>query len=81
MYKLNEKSKNSIKRFTGIDAQSISEMTDDSLRDRINVKSKDKLRFYKKILFDPRLVGRGQVYMYLLRLVSMKIIDRKLSKI
>ncbi len=79
MYLLNEKTKANISKRTGIDFDKISSLDFNEIDDLIEAKTGKKLEYDN--VTDKRLIGRGSVYLSLSRLLSMKEIDRELSKI
>ena len=77
-FRLNSKSKTSIERATGVAVEEMSTMSAEEIDKRIEQKIGKKL-VYKK-LTNPRLVGRGSVYMYLNRLFSIDFLKKAMSK-
>lgn len=79
MFRLNEKSKKAIERSTGIKYEVLEQSDLDTLEEQIETKIGKRLTYSSSK--DKRLLGRGNVYMFLGRLVGMDVIDKKLSKI
>jgi hypothetical protein len=79
MFKLSDKTKKVIEKQTGFTSEEISSLDMDSLEERIESKIGKKLEYM--VHNDDRLLGRGNIYMYLSRMTSMSKIDKKLSKI
>ena len=80
-YNLNDKSKQSIERVTGMSCDAIMAMDTEEITTRIENKIKKKLTFLKTD--DDRLLGRGSVYAFLNRFIDFdrKKIDKELDKI
>ncbi len=68
MVYLNEKSKKSIEKSTGLTVDQISHMCTEDVDAAIEKKIGKKLEF--KVNNDPRLIGRGSVYIFLDRLLG-----------
>ena len=79
MFNLNEKSKLIVKKNTGIDANMIPDMSFDEIESQIEKHKKIKIK--KTLIKDRRLTSRGSVYLFLRRLIDIKTINKKLSKI
>lgn len=79
MFRLNERSKKAIQRKLGLDAEAISKMKVEDIDERIEKKIGKKLKTIPE--YDIRLAGRGSVYLFLLRLLGIKTIDKQLAKI
>jgi len=67
--KLNNQSRTSIEKVTGISYEDLMAMDIDSIESKIEKKIGKKLKF--KSITDSRLVGRGSVYAYLNRLFDI----------
>jgi len=76
---LNQKSQRSIEKSTGIGIQDLVTMDATTIDAKIEAKTGKKRQYLTKM--GSRLIGRGSVYLFLVRLLSLDIIDRKLSKI
>lgn len=79
MFKLSEKTKQVIENQTGFTSDELSSLDLDSLEKRIESKIGKKLEYM--VHSDDRLLGRGNIYMYLSRIIGMSKIDKKLSEI
>jgi len=80
-YRLNEQSKASIERATGISYNDLLNMDVGSI-DRVIEKKIGKKLKYKPVV-DSRLMGRGSVYLYLNRLFDIDVakLDRYIDRI
>jgi len=76
---LNEKTKKNIAVRTGLGVEEIIKMDFDDIDRAVEKKIGKKLFHPKK--WDERLLGRGQIYSYLGKLLDMSRINRKLKKI
>lgn len=79
MLELNEKTKNNIENRTGIQFEDILSMDFEQIDERIETKIGKQLEY--DINPDKRLIGRGSVYIALMRLLGIKEIDKKISRI
>lgn len=79
MFKLSEKTKQIIVNQTGFTSDELSTLDLESLEKRIESKIGKKLEYM--VHSDDRLLGRGNIYMYLSRMTDLLKIDKKLSKI
>ncbi len=76
---LNDKSKKSIERRTGISVQEMISMDAVDIDNTLEKKARKKFKYLIKI--GNVLISRGSVYLFLQRLIPMGRIDKKLSKI
>lgn len=78
---LNEKSKLSIERVTGLTYDEIVSMDSQEIRSKIEKRIGKKLRF--KTIKDKRLSGRGSVYLFLNRFLNfdVKKLDRYIDSL
>jgi hypothetical protein len=79
MLTLNKKSEAIVKKRTGLDIEELIDTDFCTIDENIEKKAHHKLRHMSGD--DDRLHGRGSVYIYLNRLLNMKEIDKKLSRI
>jgi hypothetical protein len=79
LFTLNDKTKRSIGNRIGINTNELVELDAEDIDRHIERKIGKKLKSEPER--DIRLIGRGSVYMFLLRLIGTKEIDAKLSKI
>lgn len=79
LFTLNNKSKQAIGSRIGINTNELIKMDAEYIDRHIEKKIGKKLKNEPER--DIRLIGRGSVYMFLLRLMGTKEIDTKLSKI
>lgn len=79
MYKLNEKTKNNIFKKTGMTVDEIINSDVDVIDSNISRKTKCKLSY--STIKNNLLIGRGQPYIYLNRLLKMQTIDKALKRI
>lgn len=79
MFKINEKTRESILKYTGKTVDEIYKLDDEELIEAIQEKIKTKL-VYPKIL-DKRLTGRGSIFLFLNRFVNMDKVEERLSEI
>lgn len=79
MFKLNQKTRASIAKSTGLSFDQILSMDAEEVDSHIEKKIGKKLNpSYRK---GSSFVNRGSVYMFLQRLVSRETVDKKLAKI
>lgn len=76
---LNEKSKASIEKTTGIKVSDLIRMGVDEIDASIENKIGKKLKFHTN--WKNIIIGRGSVYLFLNRLIKLEFINKKLSKI
>jgi hypothetical protein len=76
---LNERSKESIKRTTGLDVDSISSMDAEDVDGLIEKKIGKKLAFQYR--YGDRFVPRGSVYLFLKRLFPIDLVNKIISRI
>lgn len=79
MFQLNDKSKKTIERYIGLQYNEIASMDLDTLESKIEEKIGKKLDYAH--INDDRLLGRGNIFMYLARFIKIEAINKKLSKI
>lgn len=78
MHELNEKSKNSLLKRTGLTFDELVNMSAEDIDAHIERKIGKSLKFSVSM---KNLVNRGSVYLFFRRLISSKKLNRKLSKI
>ena len=79
MYKLNAKSKVYIKETVGLPFEDILELNSSDIDNQIEKKIKKKLTHKPSSVFLSS--GRGTPFLYLWRLLDIKVIDKLLAKI
>jgi hypothetical protein len=77
-FKLNNHTKSSLKKTTGLNYDQLVEMSAEEIDKYIQQKLGKRFRIRSKI---GQFTNRGSVYLYLNRLIGKKEIERKLSKI
>jgi len=77
-FKLNNNTKTSLKKTTGLDYQQLVEMSAEDIDNYIQHRLGKRFRIRNKF---GQFINRGSVYLYLNRLIGKKEINRKLSKI
>lgn len=79
MFQLNNSSHEVIKRYTGLTKDQVDSFTLEEIEKKIEQKIGKPLEYMTTQ--DARLLGRGNIYMYLGRLLGIKEINDKISKI
>ena len=77
MFVLNSKSQDNIYETTGLTVEQIADMDFSDIDASISKKVKHAISDY---ILDERLLGRGQVYAYKKRFITMEEVDRKLRQ-
>lgn len=75
---LNEITQKSLEKRLGLNVDTMSKMDIDELDKRIEKKIKKKLGYQSRF---KDLIGRGNIFLYLGRLLGLDYINKKLSKI
>jgi len=79
-FQLNQKSKDNIRKSTGLEISKISEMSSEEINTYLENRINKKLE-YEMPQNDDRLIGRGSILLFLRRFLKLSFIEKKLSRI
>lgn len=78
-FKLNSDVQKAIFNYTSVHPKDMKSMSAEEIDKRIEKKIGKRLKFSEKM--DPRLIGRGSVFIYLKRFINEKKINKKFAHI